>query len=339
MARVTAILKALGRALGRDQKSIASLTGNHFFIVSALVLQDAGGFIYLIMGLVILFPLSTDPMRKIPASRMSLWPIERRERWVLRAVSPWINPVTWAIAALAVWTARGKVTVGLWALVAGVVASGFVLSSLPIAWNFGTFLRVPNFPGPLNQLVRKNLRAMFSTLDFYCALLLSASVLGFRLALPALPRDAFPVITILVVAGLSSYAQCLFGLDGKGGLSRYRLLPLAGWQVLAAKDAAFLLVAIPLTLPLAPASGLGAALMVLAFGHRISVEAPRTQVRWRFSTGAAFFPHGLVQVAAMAMAAVSIFYYNVLFLVPCVAAWMGSLWWYGRSLEREFRSA
>ncbi len=216
MARVTAILKALGRALGRDQKSIASLTGNHFFIVSALVLQDAGGFIYLIMGLVILFPLSTDPMRKIPASRMSLWPIERRERWVLRAVSPWINPVTWAIAALAVWTARGKVTVGLWALVAGVVASGFVLSSLPIAWNFGTFLRVPNFPGPLNQLVRKNLRAMFSTLDFYCALLLSASVLGFRLALPALPRDAFPVITILVVAGLSSYAQCLFGLDGKG---------------------------------------------------------------------------------------------------------------------------
>ncbi len=109
--------------------------------------------------------------------------------------------------------------------------------------------------------------------------------------------------------------------------------------MLAAKDAAFLLVAIPLTLPLAPASGLGAALMVLAFGHRISVEAPRTQVRWRFSTGAAFFPHGLVQVAAMAMAAVSIFYYNVLFLVPCVAAWMGSLWWYGRSLEREFRSA
>ena len=33
----------------------------------------------------------------------------------LRAVSPWINPMTWAIAALAIWAARGSVTVGLWA--------------------------------------------------------------------------------------------------------------------------------------------------------------------------------------------------------------------------------
>ena len=33
-------------------------------------------------------------------------------------------------------------------------------------------------------------------------------------------------MTLLVVVALSSYAQCLFGLDGKGGLSRYRLLPV-----------------------------------------------------------------------------------------------------------------
>ena len=44
------------------------------------------------MGLVVLFPLSTDPLRKIPPSRLALWPLDRRERWILRLASPWINP-------------------------------------------------------------------------------------------------------------------------------------------------------------------------------------------------------------------------------------------------------
>ena len=89
MARLAAILVALGRALGRDLKSSWSLKGNNFFIVSVLVLQDAGAFIYLIVGLVMLFPLSTDPLRRIPASRLNLWPLDRRERCILRAASPW----------------------------------------------------------------------------------------------------------------------------------------------------------------------------------------------------------------------------------------------------------
>ena len=111
MARVFAILKALAVAFRRDQKSFQSVAGNNFFLVSALLLQAAGGFIFLIIGLVLLFPLSTDPLRKIPASRLSLWPLERREHWVLRAVSPWLNPVSWLVIGLAVWAARGKVTV------------------------------------------------------------------------------------------------------------------------------------------------------------------------------------------------------------------------------------
>ena len=69
MARLFAIVKALGRAEGRDQKSFQSVVGNNFFIVTALLLQSAGGFVYLIIGLVMLFPLSTDPLRKIPPSR------------------------------------------------------------------------------------------------------------------------------------------------------------------------------------------------------------------------------------------------------------------------------
>jgi hypothetical protein len=112
MARLAAILKALWRAFQRGEKSFGSLAGNNFFLVAVLFLGKAGTFLFLIMGLVILFPLSTDPLRKIPASRLALWPLERREQWALRAMSPWVNPMTWVIAALALWAARGSVTRG-----------------------------------------------------------------------------------------------------------------------------------------------------------------------------------------------------------------------------------
>jgi O-antigen/teichoic acid export membrane protein len=298
-------------------------------------MQAGGAFIYLIIGLVLLFPLSTDPLRRIPASRLSLWPLDRRERWLLRATSPWINPMTWAIAALAVWAARGKVTLGLWGLVAGLVASGFLLSSLDFVPAYGIWRRMPRFPGPLNQLIRKNLREILSTLDFYCALLLSLSILGFRIAMPALPHQALLMTTLLVVTALSSYAQSLFGMDGKGGLARYRLLPLPGWQILAAKDIAFLLVMTILTLPLAPIAGFGGALIALATGHYNSVSDPRPQVRWRFTSGADW-KKGIPQVVAIMVAASAIFSWSVWLVIPCIAALGLSLWWCGRLVEQTF---
>lgn len=336
MARAGAILRALALAYRRDQKSLETVAGNNFFIVSALLLQDAGGFIYLIIGLVLLFPLSTDPLRKIPASRLALWPIGRRERWLLRIVSPWINPVSWAVAGLAVWAARGKVTFGFWGLAAGLFAAGFLLSDLSFISTQTVWRLIPHFPGPLNQLIRKNLREMLSTLDFYCALLLSLSALAYRAIGPALPAEGLLAITVLIVLALSSYAQCLFGLDGSGGLGRYRLLPVRGWKLLAAKDAAFLLVAIPLTLPLAPLAPLaaaGAALVALALGHEPSVGRPRKQTRWRFSSGGSLV-FGIFQAVLMATAAAGIFFSSRLALIPCVVAWALSVWYYGRVMER-----
>ena len=334
MARLAAILKALWRAFQRGEKSFASLAGNNFFLMAVLFLGKAGTFLFLIMGLVILFPLSTDPLRKIPPSRLALWPLEKREMWLLRAVSPWVNPMTWAIAALALWAVRGSVTAGLWALAAGLFAAGFAISELPLPSGAAMWRRVPHFPGPLDQLIRKNLREMLSTLDFYCALLLSVSSAIYRIAGPPLPTEAFLAMTVLVVVALSSYAQCLFGLDGAGGWSRYRLLPVPGWWILAAKDAAFLLVVAVLVAPLAPLAGLGAAFVALAMGRRPSVEDPRPQTRWRFSAGASPM-YGVVEVMAMASAASAIFLTSALIVAPCVAAWAGSLWWYGRRMEER----
>jgi len=193
---------------------------------------------------------------------------------------------------------------------------------------------VPHFPGPLDELIRKNLREMFSTLDFYCALLLSLSAAVYRIAGPPLPSEARMAMTVLVVVALSSYAQCLFGLDGAGGWSRYRLLPVSGWRVLAAKDAAFLAVVALLAAPLAPLAGLGAAFVALAMGRRSSVLDPRPQTRWRFSAGASPV-YGIGQVIAMAFAASAIFLTSWLIVLPCVALWAGSLWWYGRKMEEK----
>ena len=335
MARAGAILKALAKAHRRDQRSLETVAGNNFFIVSALLLQSAGGFIYLIIGFVMLFPLSTDPLRKIPASRMALWPITDRERWLLRVVSPWVNPISWAVAALAVWAVRGKVTFGLWGLAAGLFAAGFLLSDLRFISTESVWRLIPQFPGPLNQLIRKNLREMLSTLDFYCALLLCVTSLVCRLLRVAIPAEGFLAMTVLIVLALSSYAQCLFGLDGAGGLGRYRLLPLRGWQVLLAKDAAFLLMVIPPTLPLAPLAGTAAALIAVAMGHEPSVARPRKQTRWRFSSGASVV-FGIFQAILMTVAAAGVFFSSWLVLIPCVGVWALSLWHYGRVMERVF---
>jgi hypothetical protein len=332
MARIRAILGALFTAFRRDTKSLGSFASNNFFLMSLFFLRQAGVFVYLIVGLVMFFPLSTDPLRKIPPVRLALWPLSPRERWLLRIASPWLNPLTWILAALAVWAASGKLTMALWAAIAAVFAIGFVVPSLPLAPRKGVYRRIPNLPGPLNHLVRKNLRELLSTLDFYAALILSASVLISRLAGRHLPREAFLAITVLVVLALSSYAQSLFGLDGSAALTRYQLLPIRGWQVLAAKDASFLLAACVLTLPLAPLSGFASALAAVAVGHAPSVNQWREQTRWRFSSGASF-GNGLSQLVLMAGAA-GLVEVNPLFLLPVLAGYLGSTWWYGLAIER-----
>ena len=334
MARTAAILGALWTAVRRDAKTMGSFTGNNLFSVSVLflALADRGVFLSLnvLIGLVLFFPLSTDPLRKIPAQRLAMWPISSGERWLLRLASPWLNPMTWILAILVL---RRSVTMGLWALIAGLFAIGFLVPSLPWVQGRGAWRRLPHFPGPLDQLIRKNLREMLSTLDFYCGLLLSVGALIFR-AKGTLPRDAFFPLTMLVMLTLSSYAQSLFGLDGDSGLTRYRLLPLPGWQILAAKDAAFLLVTAVLCLPLSPLPGVAAALIALAVGHAASINERSEQTRWRFSTGVSF-GSGIIQVLIMALMAAATVYVSPFMLAPCIAIYIWSTWWYGRAMTQS----
>jgi hypothetical protein len=170
------------------------------------------------------------------------------------------------------------------------------------------------------------------TLDFYCGLIVGAAAAAYRVG-GLLPADAFLPGTLLVLLTISTCAQTLFGLDGRTGITRYRLLPLPGWQVLLAKDIAFLMVALFLTLSLSPLAGFAGALAALATARKAAIHENRAQLRWRLQTGPNF-GGALAQIVAIIGAATGTHVYSKLLLVPCVAVWVLSLWWGGRELDR-----
>jgi len=331
LARVFPILSALWKAVRRGGKSAGSFASNNLFLVALALLffKDPGGFLSLdlLIALVLFFPLSADPLRKIPDARLAVWPLGAAERGLVRVLSIWLNPIAWLLALLAL---RRAVTWELWAVVALLFAIAFLAPARAGNGRRELFRALPHFPGGLDQLIRKNLREAFTTLDFYCALLLAAAGFGLRCA-GALPREAFLPLSMAVMLALSTYAATLFGLDGQAGMTRYALLPVPGWQVLAAKDAAFLLITLVLTLPLAPLAGLAAALIGLSYGHYASVARRHPETRWRFST-AATPGGGLLQVVAMALAGAAVVNGSILFLLPCALIYGCSTWFWGRRL-------
>jgi hypothetical protein len=313
----------------RERKTFQSVATNNFFVASVLI-ADAAGFLYLLGALAILFPLSADPLRKVPADRLALWPLSGKDRRMLRLVSPWLNPVTWGLAALAAYGVRHTESLGLFALAVGLVAIGFFAPSVSGEPGFLRWIPAPG--GAFGQLVRKSLREMMLTLDFYLALMLSLSCLAYRIFIPSLPQEAPMVMTILIVLSLSSYAQCLFGLESQGGLTRYRLMPLKGWYILATKDVAYLLVIVILTAGAVPLAGLAGGLAALTVGHVASLREGREQTRWRFSSGASF-GNGFTQVLALAGACVTEFRITPWIVLPCLVACAISAWWHGRTME------
>ena len=178
---IRTILRAVWRALRRSQSSITSITGNIFFPVTLYMMGTAGVFLYLLAALVLLFPLSSDPMRKIPPERLSLWPLDAQQKRTLRWLTPWLNPVTWALAGLAVWGVGRSISFGLLGGFAGLVLAGFLIPSLPVASGLNVQRLIPAFPGHFGILLSKDLRQLIVSLEFWMALLLSASTAAYKM--------------------------------------------------------------------------------------------------------------------------------------------------------------
>ncbi len=335
MARLRTVLRTVSIAFWREQKSLGSIASNNSFLVIAFLLRKAGSFLYLLAGLVLLFPLSADPLRTIPRDRLALWPLSGRERTWLRLVSPLLNPLTWLVLGAAVWALRGRVTAGLFLALAAAFLVGFLLPSVAPDTRDNTLRRVPHFPGRLNQLIRKNIREILQTLDFYCALALSLAGGLYRFLAHDVPAEALLGLTILIVLILSSLAQCLFGLEGETHFTRYRLLPVKFWELLLAKGMAWLLLVVVLTLPFAPLAGLAGGLAALAVGQYASVTEERQQTRWRFSTGGSI-GNGIVQIFAMCGAAVTTYRMTPAVVLLAAAVYAASLWYCrGSAQSRE----
>ncbi len=330
MARFRIVLSAVARAARRGSKSLWQVSGNNMFYagIALMFIGDPAvmGFFIILIALVLFLPSSGDPMTAVPRERLDLWPLTKWERRGLRLVSPLLNPLAWLMLAGMVWK---RVTWGLRAFVASFFLGGFIGSSfrMPGVW-------VPRIPlGILTQLVRKDLRQFITALDLYCACLIGAMVLYLRLT-GQLPETALVPLTALTIVIMSTMALTLFGIDGEGGMVRYGLWPLSGWQVLASKGIAYLLLVLLVTLPLSPVAGLGGGLIALAVGQWASVKRVIPQSRWRFRASRPY-AHGLIQMLFALLGFGVVVQFGALSLLLPAAVYAVSLWFCGRHLSAE----
>ena len=142
---------------------------------------------------------------------------------------------------------------------------------------------------------------------------------------------ALPILSMMIVVTVSTSAQVLIGLDGAGA-QRYRLMPVAGWKILLAKDLAFLSLLLVLIAPLEIPASLTAGLAALAIGHSRTNQQAVAQQRWRFTSGV-MWPTGAFQMFAIFAIGNGVLKYGPLFVALTVAAWLLSVWWYGRKLS------
>lgn len=332
MAGLQPVLSALRKAWGRSAAGIRSVTGNNMtylgFTLLFMLAPSAMVFFSILMALVLFLPSSGDPLALIPAERFALWPLPDRSRWLLRLVTPWLNPLAWLMVAGLIWK---RVGLDLWAAVTAIFLGGFFASQLSLEWCFGSPLWAN--AGPVGQIAKLHLRQMTRSLDLWCALLLAVPSLGFRLA-GRLDAAANLPLTLVILIILSTIGVTLFGLDGAGGLTRFALMPLAGWRVLLAKGLPFVSVALLCTLHLAPLAALGGALLLLAVGHFRSLAYSGQQMRWRFRAGHGF-GMAMLQMVSAILAASAVDRFSKWALLVCLAIYGASLWWCGRRLSQR----
>jgi hypothetical protein len=344
LAAILGILNHLRRAVQRDLGTFEAVKLNNFFLLVALMAYGAieSGLepksaepLLLLLGLLVLFPLSSDPLARIPSSRLRLWPLDRKQKVALRVTSFLLSPVLWIAVALTI-VRKGLAAAFLF------LAFAIAVQCLVVLGNHATktspqcnFLRhVPQFPGRLGGLIRNNVREMLSILDAWVAIVIAVGGIAWRIFGASQDSAGPSVLAVLVALALSTWAQSLFGLDSRSGLARYRLLPLHGWEILLGKDCAFLAVLILLVLPLNLWSGLTSGFIALALGHHSSVLMHLPQRRWRF-TGGRLLPVGALQgIGCFALGIVEGKKGPALLILAAIG-YVTSVWWYGRLWDRK----
>ena len=333
MAAVAILVRALARLVWRDLASFRSLQGNNLL---AFAVFTAGAPVFLLLfGGLILLVSSDETLRKVPLDRLELWPLTRRQRLVVRVAALAMTPVFLLAVIVAVTTRRFRETAIL-------LTVGLLLYGVHAAWNRSHQLHpgwdarrlIPQFPTTVGGLITLHLRQMFVLLETYVAAVLIAGAQVYVHTGTKVDPTVLSVMATLAALALSTHAQSLFGLDGRDTRLRYRLWPVSGWQALLAKDIAFLLVLSVLVISADWLVGISAGLAALTLGHRRSVQEDSLQRRWRFA-GGELAPTGVTQILVMLTVGFGLKNNpNPLWLLLIVAVWAGSVWYYGRELDR-----
>jgi hypothetical protein len=335
------LLRALLKSVRRDLAGYGSLKTNNFFLFVALMIWGAlvsgvepiASYPFLVaLGLLMILPASGDPLQKIPGVRLGLWPLTRATRLTLRIFSLVLNPALWILAALIALRSGATIAAGFVALILAARLPerrrtddrllSFVRRSLAsvVGDRTGHTLRWP-------VLLTNNVRQMCCVLDTWLALSIGWGSGAWRFLARHPDPEAYPILGLLAALALSTYTQCLFALDGEAGATRYRLLPVRGWRIVLAKDAAFLGVLLIAILPLSIPRGLTFGLTALALGRYPAMRLRLPLERWRFTSGRVLW--GVLQ--GIAGIALPLFVAAPLYLV--------SLWWAGREWDRCNRLA
>lgn len=334
---VIGLLKALGRVSWREIRSFGSIGGQNFFLfVGFVALQpESAVFFALILGVVLLFPLSSDPMQKIPEDRRTMWPLLDSEWVLIRLWSLALSPLIWVAIILLVkagWRA------GVLALAGGIAIQALAYAAKSLSKRLGSngLKWLPAPPGLLGAIMRLQWRGMLRTLDPYVALTLVIATELYRATGKPLDPAALQILALVTVVAISTETQVLFGIDGHG-VARYAQWPIRGWQILLAKDLAFLVILGILVAPLDLVSGLVAGIAALAIGHSRSVLNPARQAAWRFTSGA-LIPDGLIQIAVLFAVGKSARTIPLLIGLS-ILGWLGSLFFYGWQWDRRARTS
>ena len=311
----------------RDFGTFFALKVNNFFLFVLLLAygnviwgmapRSAYPFL-LVFGFLLLFPMSSDPLAKVPAIRFGLWPLTGKQRALLRLATLALSPVLWIAVFLLFRTSPSLAAVFL-ALAAAAQFAPAALRPIRGAISFAPRLR---FPGKLGPLIASAVRQMFTVLDTYLALLIALGGWCYRFLAHAPDPAAFPIFSILVALALSTYAQCLFGLESGSAMTRYRLLPLREYEVLFAKDAAFLGLLGVLTFPLSFVCSLTFGLTALSIGHFPATRFRSSQYRWRFTGGRIAF--GAAQIILGAAFGLGVSSHIAYALVPITGYILGT---------------
>lgn len=338
MDRIFTILRYASRANWRAFRNIRSISGNNLAIFS-LVLISGGGFLYVVLGMILLIPLTKGSLSTLPAGLLKSWPLKRSSIVWLRLLSFITTPLGWIAIAVVLSTGR-LILAGLLIVVAVVLTavlsiSGDLLNRItrPVLLQTRAFAA-----SPFGFLLIKDIRAICQTLDFYCALVLASSGVVYRFVEPAPLPEAIDGVSILVALALSACGQVMFGLEGRGGLDRMLLTPLASWIYLASKGLAIVACVLVLTALLSPIIAVAACLAALATGQGRSVSHFVPRSPWEFAEGA-YWPEGITQTCVLFFTGMGVRRTGwPVFVVACLVYLVSTWYWSNRLRVRLLAS-